>query len=704
MTFSITRFSLALATAVVLGLSFNTAALAPAAPLEPSAVQGKTAKELIKQLESRHYSRQRYGNKLSSQHLDAYLDSLDPNRMILLASDIAEFEPLRKKLDDQWRDGDVSSGFLIFNRYQQRLEKRLTALIDTLDEQVAGFDYSIDESISIDSEDKHPWSNDPEALDDRWRKQLKNQALSLLLAEKKPEDIAKTLKKRYRNQLKRTRQFNQQDVFGLYANALTKLYDPHTNYFSPRRAENFNINMSLSLEGIGAVLQLDEEYTKIARIVPKGPADKQGELKPADRIVAVGQGKDGEMEDVIGWRLDEVVDLIRGPKGSTVRLSVIPAKSPDSRKTIVIERNKVKLEEQSAQKSIIDVQRGEQTLKFGVIDIPTFYIDFEAMRRGDDNYKSTTRDVKRLLAELQEEGVDGIIVDLRNNGGGSLKEANALTGLFIEYGTTVQIRHSSRQVWLEGKRMRTPYYKGPLLVMINRLSASASEIFSGAIQDYNRGIVVGDQSFGKGTVQVMLSLPEGHLKLTESKFYRVSGESTQHRGVIPDVIFPSLYDTESVGESALDHALTWDEIKGVRHRHYRDIDNLLPELSRRFLSRAPQDPDYVFLQDQLALIEKNRQLKQLPLKRDTREAYRAEQKQANLDIENRRRKAKGEALLTSLDDKEDEDSSDPLAAADGAKDNEEEPDALLVQASEILADALELEKDTALMIAHQYKK
>ena len=412
------------------------------------------------------------------------------------------------------------------------------------------------------------------------------------------DEIAPILIKRYSSQLKRVRQYNNQDVFQIYANALTELYDPHTNYLSPRRSENFNINMSLSLEGIGAVLQLEDEYTKVARLVAKGPADKQGELQPADRIVGVGQGVDGRIEDVVGWRLDEVVELIRGPKDSTVRLEVIPAKakSTDKHKIITIVRNKVKLEEQSAQKRVLEVPDGDRVIKVGVIDIPAFYIDFDAMRRGDKQYKSTTRDVKKLLHELQDEGVDGILVDLRNNGGGSLQEANELTGLFIEYGPTVQIRHSSRRVWRDGKRLKTTYYDGPLVVLINRLSASASEIFAGAIQDYQRGLIVGDRSFGKGTVQTLIPLTEGQLKITESKFYRISGGSTQHRGVVPDVEFPSLYDPEEIGESALERALDWDQINPVRHQRYNDLSTVVPRITSLFEQRSASNPDFIYLQ------------------------------------------------------------------------------------------------------------
>jgi len=449
--------------------------------------------------------------------------------------------------------------------------------------------------------------------------------------------------------------------------------------------------MSLSLEGIGAVLQMDGEYTKVSSLVAKGPADKQGELQPSDRIVAVGQGVEGPLENVIGWRLDEVVELIRGPKDSTVRLEVIPAKSKvsDERNVITIVRNTVKLEEQSAQKKVLEIPSGNQTIKVGVIDIPAFYIDFEAMRRGDQNYKSTTRDVKRLLNELETEGVAGIIVDLRNNGGGSLQEANELTGLFIEYGPTVQIRHSSRRVWRDGKRLKSPYYEGPLVVLVNRLSASASEIFAGAMQDYERALIVGDRSYGKGTVQTLIPLTEGQLKVTESKFYRISGESTQHRGVVPDVAFPSIYDTDEIGESALDHALSWDQITPIRHNKYGNFASLLPDIQAHFKERSAHNPDFIFLEDQVKLAQETRKIKSLPLNEKERIALRDAQEEKALVIENRRREAEGEELLTSLEGMETELGDDDPDAADAEHaDLDDKDDVLLQEAANVLVDML----------------
>ena len=664
------------------------------ATIESSDSERETIVEMIGQLEQRHYAKHRYDDDMSSAHLDSYIESLDRGKMFFTATDLAEFEKYRTTMDDQLHEGNLVAGFEIFNRFQQRLEERMENVVETLPQQVQAMDFTVDESFPVDA-DEWDWARTTAELDDRWRKRIKNEVLSLKLAKKPAEEIVPTLVKRYNSQLKRVRQYNNQDVFQIYANALTELYDPHTNYLSPRRSENFNINMSLSLEGIGAVLQQEDEYTKVSSLVAKGPADKQGELKPADRIIGVGQGAEGAIEDVIGWRLDEVVELIRGPKDSTVRLEVIPAKSKaaDERKIVTIVRNKVKLEEQSAQKKILEIPEGDRTIKVGVIDIPAFYIDFDAMRRGEEDYKSTTRDVKVLLQELQDEGVEGIVIDLRNNGGGSLQEANELTGLFIEYGPTVQIRHSSRRVWRDGKRLKTTYYEGPLVVLINRLSASASEIFAGALQDYQRGLIVGDRSFGKGTVQTLIPLTEGQLKITESKFYRISGDSTQHRGVVPDVEFPSIYDAKEIGESSLDHALNWDQINPVRHQRYNDLSTVVPRVTASFVERSAGNPDFVYLEEQVEMARQTSEITELPLNEAARIALRESQEQKALVIENKRRKAKGEELLTSLDEDEldEADEAEPELAAE-EEPADEEPDVLLTEAGNVLVDMLLLKE------------
>ena len=670
--------------------------------LAPASAQSDTLKEIIEVIEDRHYASRRYDDGLSAQHFTAYLDALDPQRMFFDADDIDLFSQWRLALDNAGRAGDLAPAFTMFNKYHDELKDRLTGILGTLPETIESFDYEVEEYLDIDRS-AMPWAQNDAELDERWRKRIKNQALSLLLAEKSPEEIPETLERRYESQLKRLAQYNAQDVFQIYANTLAEQYDPHTNYFSPRRAENFDINMSLSFEGIGAILQIDDEYAKVTRLVPAGPADKQGGLRPSDLIMGVGQGESGPIEDVIGWRLDEIVDLIRGPRDTTVRLEVIPDKGKsDQRRVVPIRRNEVKLEEQAAQKEIIEfTDEDGQAHRVGVIDIPAFYIDFEAYRQGDKFYRSTTRDVKKLVDELVSDGVEGIVIDLRDNGGGSLQEANQLTGLFIEYGPTVQIRSAESRVWRDGKRRRSQYYEGPLAVMINRLSASASEIFAGAIQDYGRGIIVGEQSFGKGTVQSLVPLQEGQLKITESKFYRVSGGSTQHRGVVPDINYPSLFDPETIGESALDNALAWDQIAPTRFNRYNNYDTIIPTLASLHNARAANDPDYQFLQDQVDLAQGARAISVLPLQQSGRIAMRDEQEALALAIENKRRLSKGLEPLETLDTDDDVAESTPIAyneetalphnGIEAATDDEAAtPDVLLLETGKILVDSISL--------------
>ena len=685
----------------LVGVGFLTLG-AQSSALAPTAAQSDTLKEIIDVIEDRHYASRRYDDGLSAQHFTAYLDALDPQRMFFEADDIAAFSQWQLTLDNAGRAGDLEPAFTIFNNFHDELKDRLTEILETLPQTLGSFDYEVEEYLEIDRS-AMPWAKNEIELDERWRKRLKNQALSLLLAEKAPAEIPETLERRYQNQLKRLAQYNAQDVFQIYANTLAEQYDPHTNYFSPRRAENFDINMSLSFEGIGAILQIDDEYAKVTRLVPAGPADKQGGLRPSDLIMGVGQGETGPIEDVIGWRLDEIVDLIRGPRDTTVRLEVIPDKGKtDQRRVVPIRRNEVKLEEQAAQKEIIEfTDEEDQTHRVGVIDIPAFYIDFEAYRQGDKLYRSTTRDVKKLVDELVAEGVEGIVIDLRDNGGGSLQEANQLTGLFIEYGPTVQIRSAESRVWRDGKRRRSQYYEGPLAVMINRLSASASEIFAGAIQDYGRGIIVGEQSFGKGTVQSLVPLQEGQLKITESKFYRVSGGSTQHRGVVPDIDYPSLFDPEKIGESALDNALAWDQIAPTRFNRYNNYDTIIPTLASMHNARAANDPDYQFLQDQVEMAQDARAISALPLQQSGRIAMRDEQEALALAIENKRRLSKGLEPLATLDT-DDEIAADPPIVSneetalpqntplETGDDEEATPDVLLLETGKILVDSISL--------------
>ena len=686
-------------TFAALGVSILVASISFASDLSPTTQQTWTLRALVSELEENHYVDRRYNDAMSAAHLETYLERLDPSHLYFTASDVAEFETYSTRLDDLGRQGELSPAFAIFDRYEQRASDRLALVIANMDGIVSGLDFGKDEYIDSDPTERD-WAVDIAELDDRWRKRLKNQVLGLKLAEKPLQEIAPTLVKRYENQQNRLSQYNEQDVFAVYANALTSQFDPHTSYFSPRRAENFDIDMRLSLEGIGAVLQNEDEYVKVVRVVPAGPADKQSDLKAAELIIAVGQGKAGPMTDVIGWRLDDVVDLVRGKKGTVVRLDVIPAAGrSDEARRLTITRNEVQLEEQAAQSKIIEINDlGSTPRKIGVIDIPAFYLDFDAYRKGDPDFRSTTRDVAKLVNELNEAGVDGLVIDLRGNGGGSLREANELTGLFIEYGPTVQIRGTGSRVWRDGKRRRGPYYDGPVAIMIDRLSASASEIFAGALQDYGRAIVVGDRSFGKGTVQTLLDLPEGQLKITESKFYRISGDSTQHRGVIPDISYPSLLQHDEIGESSLDKALDWDRIAPVRHKDYGVVDAILPTLVAKHTERANADPDFQYIWDQKALAKKVRGAEVLPLNEAERIAQRTSQEIQYLAIENTRRQAKGMDILASLDDLADADDDTSTAPQDSAEEplaatedtEAEEVDALITETARILADAINL--------------
>jgi len=523
-------------------------------------------------------------------------------------------------------------------------------------------------------------------MDELWTKRTQSALLNLKLAGKTLEEAAEILLKRYKNQLHLAEQTNSEDVFQVFTNAFTEEFDPHTQYFSPRRSENFQINMSLQLEGIGAVLQNENEFTKIVRLVPAGPAEKTGQLKASDLIVGVGQGEDGPIEDVVGWRLDDVVQKIRGPKGTIVRLQVIPGGKEDNpRKTIRIERNKVKLEEQAAQKRILDVEHNGKKVKLGVITIPTFYIDFAALQRGDENYKSTTRDVERLINELKKENINGLIVDLRENGGGSLREAIELVGLFIRQGPAVQVRNPNGRVEIHGDFNKKIAYTGPVSVLINRLSASASEIFAGAMQDYNRGIVIGSQSFGKGTVQTLRPLKHGQIKLTHAKFYRISGESTQHKGVIPDITFPTLYDSDEIGESALEGALKWDKVAAARHGRWFNTNPLIPELLAKHKQRAGANPDFIFMNENVDRLNSLKQENQITLNESTLKAERDEAEQWRIDAENRRRMAKNLPPITELSDLDEE-----LKKDSQGRPINPESEAILKESGLILLDLIDL--------------
>ena len=619
--------------------------------------QSSVYREVLDRLASRHYRTQKVDDALSQRYLDEYIGLLDAGKNYFLQSDIDEFEQWRLKLDDLAKRGDIKPGFIMFNRLRDRAMAQLQNNVALLEDPEFQFDFNGEANIILDG-DERDWLASPEAADAFWLKRMTDALIRLLLNEKDLEEARELVAKRFKNQIKQFGQRDSQDVFQLYTNALGSLYDPHTSYLSPRTNENFKINMSLSLTGIGAELTTEDDYTKVSRLIPGGPADLQGVLKAEDKIVGVGQAEK-PIVDVIGWRIDEVVELIRGEKDTKVQLELIPSKGDSSNtKTITIVRDKVKLEDKSAQSTILEIDLNDEAFKLGVIDIPAFYMDFEAYRARDPEFKSTTRDVYNLVEELTEANVDGIVLDLRNNGGGSLYEATSLTDLFIDYGPVVQIRDAEQKVYRNHRASRRAAYSGPLIVMINRLSASASEIFAGALQDYGRALIVGTQSFGKGTVQEVAELSEGQLKMTISKFYRVSGDSTQHRGVIPDIAFPSLHDIEKIGESEQDNALPWDRIHRVPHQTQDHLTPYVAPLTASHLKRRSADPDFASLVERIKLSDDWGMDKSLSLNLEQRRA-RSERWDIGLfESENKRLIAKGEepfADLTAWKDTDEED-------------------------------------------------
>ena len=671
-------------------------------PIASLEVHGDTAVSLLEELETKHYRAVEVDDSFSSAIFDSLIDTLDGSHSYFLRSDIDELSKFRYTLDDSLKSGSVEPGFEIYNTYYKRVLERLIYAINRIENNIPQMDFSVDEYIQLDREDA-PYAESIAELDEIWRLRIKNSVLSLRLTGDDDEEIKDKLSKRYRNQLSQVLKTNERDIFQTFLSTVAKTVDPHTAYFSPRDSENFNMGLSLSLQGIGAQLTTEDEYTKIVELIKGGPAERGEELKQGDRIIGIGQGVDGEIQDVVGMRLDDVVAQIRGEKGTVVRLSVIPADavSESSAQTISITRDTVKLEDQSAKKEIIELSYNEREYKIGVIDLPTFYFDFEAASRGEEDFKSSTRDVKILLEELKEEGVDGVVVDLRNNGGGSLGEANQLVGLFIETGATVQIRYSGIRNGFTrpfGDNDPEVAYTGPLAVLVNRTSASASEIFAGAIQDYQRGIVLGGQTFGKGTVQEIIPMDYGQVKLTRSKFYRISGESTQHRGVIPDITFPDFYDAyDDIGESSLDGALPWDTVRPVEYRAYHPIQAAIPELRSLHEERAKTSPDFNYLLGQIERTRELREREEISLNEVVVKQEREDARKEEFEAENMRRALKGLPLEEWVEDEDiDEDSlassdSEVIEPEENEEDSElEEDDPLILESGRILADYINL--------------
>ncbi len=668
-TFALRHFSLLAGTFLLAVVAVcNATATTGELPLLPEPRHEKVGQLVSDIIEKSHYRHASIDDKFSSAVLDSYIEAMDSNKLFFLQSDIDNFEQYRDRIDNMVRDESLLPVFDMFNTFLQRYRDRWQFALTQLD---TAPDFTLNEEFEFDRENA-AWAKSPAELDKLWRLRVKQDALNLALTDKPWDESREILRKRYERLIKRQEQLNSDDVFEIFMNSLAHTLDPHSSYLSPRRSEEYRIKMSLSYFGIGASLQIDEDYVMVSGIIPGGPAAIDGELKAKDRITAVGQGLDGEMVDVIGWRLDDVVELIRGPAETVVRLQIMPAGAlpggPDN--VINLTRDKVKLEEQAAKSEIVTVPRDGRDWKIGVINVPSFYRDFRALSSGDQDYKSTTKDVHRLISELEEEGIDGLVMDLRGNGGGALPEATALSGLFIDNGPVVQLRNSNGRILRLDDPDPVPRvaYHGPLAVLVDRFSASASEIFAAAIQDYARGVIIGQQTFGKGSVQNLYSLDQylrksddngyGQLTLTTGKFYRVTGESTQHKGVVPDISLPSAIDVHDFGESSSKTALPWDTIDTTMFKAGTPLNATISSLMANYTERSKSDANYQFLVQGIEEIDEMRSKKSVSLNIDKRRKEREEAQARQLSRENARRAALKLPELKSMEEFEDSEAPD----------------------------------------------
>lgn len=626
-------------------------------PLQMSTRHPQISQTVTGLIEQWHFSHQALDKSLSSAILDEYLDILDNNRIYFLASDVYGFGRYRYELDERARAGELEPAFAMFNRFRERVSQRVGYALTLLDSEP---DFTVDEDYRWDRTEL-AWPRTEEEMRELWRLRVKSDALTLVMADQTWEEASQTLRERYERMHNDIAELDADDAFETFMNAVAHTMDPHSNYLSARDSEEYRIDMSLSYEGIGARLQEEDDYVEVVEVIPGGPADLDGRMQEMDRITAVASGDD-PFTDVIGWQLEDVVELIRGPGGSTIRLRILPAGSePGSpQKVIDLIRDKVKLEEQAAQKELQEVILEDgSTYRVGIIDVPKFYQDFDARTAGDPNYTSTSRDVERLVRELQAEGIDGLVMDLRQNGGGHLSEAIELSGLFIDNGPVVQVKETTGVVDEHDDPSETAIYGGPLAVLVDRYSASASEIFAAAIQDYGRGVIIGQQTFGKGTVQNLFDLDRGRassegfgqLTLTIGKYYRVTGDSTQNLGVMPDIELPSGIPTEAVGESTRDTALPWDRIAPASNfRPRAPINSTINLLNDQLDSRTAGDPNYSFLEADLSASLEGWNEHTVSLNIEKRRAEQETEREARLARENTRRAALGEAPIESLEE------------------------------------------------------
>ncbi len=682
--------------------------------LKPEPYQKETSRWVVRLLEQLHYKPVKLDDSFSAKILDNYIDTLDANKVYFYKQDVEEFQVYRTEVDDAIKSGDVDMAFRIFTLYVKRIQERTEYALKLLDKD---FDFSVDEEYIWDREELARVTTEDQ-MNDLWRKRVKNDFLNLKLAGKEEDKIKETLSKRYKRIAKRISESNNEDVFQYFINAYATLIEPHTSYLAPRISENFKINMSLSLQGIGALLGGADDYVTVQKVIKGGPAEKEGNLKKGDRIVAVGQGDAGSLIDVVGWRQDDVVDKIRGDKGTVVRLAVIGENDLlDSKPRVIsIVRDKVKLEEQAAQYQILDVQsnlENKKMTKVGVINLPAFYLDFDARSRGEKDFRSTTSDVRKILKKFQKENVEALVMDLRNNGGGSLIEARDLTGLFIDKGPIVQIKNSRGSISVDRDADKGVAWEKPMVVLTNRASASASEIFAAALQDYGRAVVVGERSFGKGTVQSMIPLDNyasskehsmGQLKLTLSQFFRINGGSTQNRGVIPDIQFPDRAGTDSYGESEYENALPWSSIKRSNYNMQGDLTKEIPHLRANYNARESVNPEFAFIKEDYEYYNEMKNDVSVSLSEAVRKAETKKQEDRKIERKNKRAAiTQGELdpLITAVNVvfnsetiQEDEDDSD-LDDEFSNTENDSEPagDFILMEAARIVTDLIGLRQE-----------
>jgi carboxyl-terminal processing protease len=666
-------------------------------PLVSEKKYNRTFRDVVSTFTYYHYNDQEIDDELSEAVFEQYISALDTRKTTFLLSDIEELNSCRYSIDDALKNADTSFLFSIFNTYRTRAGERISFMIHQAQTGVDTIDFTEKEGLQKDRKES-AWPKDKNEQNSLWKKYFKYDVLNLMLSEKKSDEIKKNLENKYQNQLKRLVQLDSEDAFSIFMNALSYCYDPHTSYLSPRSTKNFNIMMSLSLEGIGAVLQREDEYTKVVRLIPAGPAQKSKLISPGDFIVGVGQHDSGEIIDVVGWRLDDVVELIRGAKKTVVRLELIPSDAVDEyhREVVRIVRDTVKLEEQAVRSKVIDIERDGLSVKIGIIIIPSFYVDFDGYESGKKDFKSTARDVNNALQKMSGQGVDGILVDLRDNGGGALQEAISLTGLFVKEGPVVQIRDNRGNIKVYSDPDPEIRYNGPLVVLVNRMSASASEIFAGAIQDYNRGIVIGSRTYGKGTVQAIEKLTEGQIKLTRAIFYRISGDSTQHRGIVPDIVVPSIYDNKKIGESAMENAIPWDRIQAVKFNPGKNINNKKQVVTTRHKNRIKDDPGFEYLNSAISHLNEIREKKEVTLNMAERKKEWEKAKLTKKDMEEIKKAAIGKSnymneLTVWLNENVD------LFVEENEEDSEEDSeeggafDPILFESCNILVDVINME-------------